>query len=117
MAGIAGSNIGTTGVQPAIGAFVQDADSPTADTNYIGVNTAHAFDGNPLGQEVGYTVPANDDPTSGSLATWAVASGAIPFGRCDIVDGVAVASGTGAYVCHVADGVLDGQYFWATTFA
>jgi hypothetical protein len=120
MSGTAGANIGTTGVQPVIGAYVRDALDPTADTNYLGVNTTVAWKTNVLEEDITgpFQSPVNDDAATGSLANWVKAAGTIAAeGRCNIAAGVATANASGTHVCHVIGGVIADDYFWATTFA
>jgi hypothetical protein len=107
-------------VQPAIGAFVQNASDPTADTNYIGVNTNVAYKTNVLGEDfaAGFTCPSTEEAATGGIASWVQAGDAIAEGgRGNIVAGVMSANGTGTHVCHVAGGVVAGDFFWATDFA
>lgn len=120
MAGTAGATIGVAEVQPVIGLYVQDAVDPSADTNYIGVNTKVAHATNVLEEDfaAGFTCPSNDDATTGSDVSWVEAAGTIAAeGRCNIVAGVATANASGTHVCNVVGGVKVGDFFWAYTFA
>jgi len=127
-------------VQSAIGGYVQDADRPTADTNYVGINTLVAYKINVMQEgvnsgayvvsapyqglttgQVDFTANVDDNAATGGLAQWVKAAGVISpgtnGGRCNIVAGVATANATGTHVCRVVGGVVADDYFWATVFA
>ena len=115
----AGAQIGTTGTQPAIGAYVQDAAAPSADTNYIGVNTKVAYKTNVLGEAyaAGFTCPSNEEAATGGIASWVQsASTLVPTDKVAIVSGVATkdnATGTHTVFCNA----VSGDYLWVTDVA
>jgi hypothetical protein len=117
MSGAAGAQIGTAGVQPPIGAYVQDATAPAGNTNFIGVNTGVSWSYNQLGIDIGFTAPVDDNPATGGLATWVKsASVLVPGDKVTIAAGVATkdnSTGTHNVFCNAA--VND--YLWVPTAA
>lgn len=120
MTGVAGATIATGAVQPAVGVYVQDALNPSADTNYVGVNTSKAWKTNVIEEDyaAGWIAPVNDNPATGGTAAWVKAAGIIAKdGRCNIVAGVATANASGTNICLVEGGVVADDFFWAPVFA
>lgn len=120
MTGVAGSTIGIAGVQPAIGAYVQDATHPNGETNYIGCNPATAHDTDVLGQwsaTATFTCPTNEEAAAGGIGSWVKsASVLVPTDKVVIANGVATkdnATGTHTVFCKAAVG----QYLWAVDIA
>lgn len=128
MAGVAGSTIGIAGVQPVIGAYVQDSLEPRANTNYIGVNVKTAYNDNVLGQgqtapwqtsapQPDWIVPMDDNAATGGLGQWVKsASALVPGDKVTIAAGVATKdNSTGTH--NVFATVAVGQFFWAPAVA
>ena len=120
MTGVAGSTIGISGVQPAIGAYVQDATHPNGETNYIGCNPLKAYDSDVVGQwnaTTAFTCPTNEESATGGVGTWVKsASVLIPTDKVVIADGVATkdnSTGTHTVFCNAA---VD-QYLWVLDVA
>ena len=112
MSGVAGGNIGTSGSQPAIGAYVQDAAAPNANTNFIGINPTRVYATNEIGQAIGFTSPANFASATGKTAQWVQAGDAIVAG-----DDVTIAAGvttvdnvSGTHTAFAAAEI--GEYLW-----
>lgn len=128
MAAAAGAEIGTTGVQPPIGAYVQDALAPAGNTNYIGVNTGVAYEHNVLAQgtifptesapQPDWLAPVDDNAATGGTAQW-VKNGAtalVPGDKVTIAAGVATKdNATGTH--NVFANVPANYFFWAVTAA
>ena len=130
MAGVAGATIANagTGVQPVIGAYVQDSIFPRANTNYIGVNPKVAYNDNVLGQgqtnpfltsppQPNWIVPMDDNAVTGGVGQWVKSASALVPG-----DKVTIASGTAtkdnaAGTHNVFATVAIGQFFWAPAVA
>jgi hypothetical protein len=128
MSAKAGATIGIDEVQPAIGAYVQDADDPSADTNYVGVDVGAAYATDVLGiagpagistaaPQPDWIVPVNDNAATGGTAQWVKsASALIPTDKVGIVAGIATKdNATGTH--NVFATVAVGQFFWAVTAA
>jgi hypothetical protein len=125
--GAAGAQIGTTGTQPPIGAYVE---APTEDriaaaTNYIGFNSKVAYKTNVLAQgdisniapQPDWIVPDNDNDVAGGTSQWVRAAGTIAEnGTCTVLAGAATA-GAGTYSCYVTGGVVAGDFFWTVLTA
>ena len=130
MAGVAGANIANAAgrpdaagdpisaavVQDPIGAYVQDADNPTANTNYAGVNTDNSWSYDPTGEGVNpvFTCVGTCGAAAGKRCQIVQASEAIAF-EDDVaitLGSAAVDNSTGTHTCLVADGVPDGEFFW-----
>jgi len=119
MSGVAGAQIGTTGQQPVIGVYVQDALDPTANTNYAGVNAHVAWDTNVIEEDyaAGFTAPVNDNVATGGIAQWVKsASALIPTDKVAIASGIATLdNSTGTH--NVFATVAIDQFFWAVEIA
>lgn len=120
MTGVAGSTIGVAEVQPAIGAYVQDAPRPNGSTNYIGCNPLKAHDSDVLGQwsaTAVFTCPTNEEAATGGIGSWVKsASVLVPTDKVAIANGVAtkdLATGTHTAFCNAAVG----QYLWVVDVA
>jgi hypothetical protein len=124
----AGATIGIDEVQPPIGAYVQDAVDPSANTNYIGVDVGSAYDTDVLGiagpagvsteaPQPDWIVPVNDNAATGGTAQWVKsASVLVPTDKVVIALGVATKdNATGTH--NVFAKVAVGQFFWAVDAA
>jgi hypothetical protein len=105
--------------QPAIGAYVQDALEPAADTNYIGVDVTQACDTNVLAEDYvgGWTAPVDDNAATGGKAQWVKASDAlVPGDKVVIAAGVSTKDNTtGTH--NVFATVAANHFFWAVDAA
>lgn len=120
MSGAAGAQIGTSGTQPVIGVYVQDALNPSANTCYIGINSNNSWDSNVISQDyvAGFTAPVNDNPATGGLAAWVKAGEALALNdRVNLSSGVATKNASGTNICLVTAGVPNGNWFWAPVYA
>ena len=88
--GVAGSTIGIAGVQPVIGAFVQDTLHPNGATDFAGCNPEIAYTYNAAGADIGFTCYTNYGTTqSAKPATWGSSAVAlIPGDKVTIAAGV-----------------------------
>jgi hypothetical protein len=124
-----GTASSTLVVQPSIGAYVQDALAPAADTNYIGVNTKTAYATNVLGEsdtdpfatsapQPDWLVPVDDNAATGGKAQL-VKNGAtalVPTDKVTISAGVATKdNSTGTH--NVFATVPANYFFWAVAAA
>jgi hypothetical protein len=115
--------------QPAIGAYVQDALFPAADTNYLGLNPRLAYPTNVLGEsntvpfetsavQPNWISPADDNAATGGVAQW-VKNGItalIPGDKVDIAAGIATKNiATGTH--NVFANVPANYFFWAVAVA
>jgi hypothetical protein len=105
--------------QPVIGAYVQDALEPAADTNYIGVDVTQVWDRNFLAEDyvTGWTAPVDDNAATGGKASFVLsASALVPTDKVTIAAGVATLDNlTGTHTVFAT--VAAGQYFWAVDAA
>lgn len=128
MSGVAGSTIGVAGVQPVIGAYVQNSLDPRANTNYIGVNVKTAYNDNVLGEgqtvpwqtsapQPNWIVPMDDNAVTGGLGQWVKsASALVPGDKVTIAAGLATKDNA-AGTHNVFATVAVGQFFWAPAVA
>jgi len=109
-----GDQIGTAGVQPVIGLFVQDTLAPDGATNFIGCNPRIAYAAGQVGIEIN-TVCNSNFGTSASAKPATFASSAvvlIPTDRVDLTAGVATKNNASGLYDVYANVPAAGR-FWA----
>ena len=112
--GTAGQQIGAAGVQPNIGAFVQDALHPNGATNFAGCNPEIAYTYNAVGVDIGFTCYTNYGTTqSAKPATWGHSTVAlVPTDKVTIAAGEFTKdNAAGTHI--IATNVPAGGYAWA----
>ena len=117
MSGNLGAQIAAAGVQPPIGAFVQDAVHPNGATNFIGCNPEIAYVSNEAGIVIGSGCETNYGTaltSTGSKAATYCSSAVvlIPTDKVTISSGVATKDNSTGTHTVFAD-VPAGGYFWA----
>jgi hypothetical protein len=114
LAGTPGDEIGTSGTQPPIGAYVQDTAEPTGSSNYIGAGLTQSVSGNAIGA-IGTTVPSTVGATQGAKTLqWvqmATGQSVVAGDKVTIAAGVATKdNAAGTHTVKATAG--PGDYLW-----